>query len=483
MLDTNRKLNVFICYAKEDKPKVRDMAQWLVAGGWIKVWLDEFDLLPGQDWESEIEKAAERADVVLVCLSNRSVVKESYFQKEVRFILELAKLKPADVIFAIPVRLEECTVPKSLSRWQWVDVFSKEGHSRLMRSLIERANGIGLPTSSPAKTQSREKVNRSKLLALGGIFLLLTMLVTIVFTFSNLTTVQSTPTPVRILASDTPASSETASPVTPPTSTSTTDPGNTWYSPKDGMTMLRIPSGGFDMGSGSGSGNQKPVHEVTLSQFWMDKTEVTNAMFQLFVQTTGYKTDAEKKGCSNILKKSDWECVKGTAWNHPFGPGSSISTSAGYPVIHVSWNDATAYCNWRGYGSRLPTEAEWEKAARGTDGRLYPWGDKNPTVELLNFNNDLGIPVRVGSYPKGASPYGLLDMAGNVSEWVADWYSTTYYAVSPNLNPPGPDFGQSRVTRGGSWNFNEFNIRTTYRREYLPASSNDLVGFRCARSE
>jgi formylglycine-generating enzyme required for sulfatase activity len=170
-------------------------------------------------------------------------------------------------------------------------------------------------------------------------------------------------------------------------------------------------------------------------------------------------------------------------WDHPSGPGSSLAGKEDFPVIHVSWNDAQAYCAWRADGSRLPTEAEWEMAARGTDGRLFPWGKDSPSALLLNFNNDLGFPVKVGSYPRGASPFGALDMAGNVAEWAADWYNENYYSVSPSLNPAGPAFGKERVARGGSWNFNEINIRATVRFKYVPEFSNILVGFRCARSQ
>ena len=218
------------------------------------------------------------------------------------------------------------------------------------------------------------------------------------------------------------------------------------------VSMVFVTGGQFIMGS----------NPVSLSSFWIDKTEVTNAMYA--------------------------RCVKAGVCNPPRSSGSNTRQSYygnpafdEYPVIHVSWLDANAYCTWA--GSRLPTEAEWEKAARGTDWRPFPWGDVDPASigGLLNFRAQ--DTTEVGSYPNGASPYGALDMAGNVSEWVADWFSLDHYNHPPYRNPLGPDTGEYRVWRGGSWANTSTDLVTTHSRTgNFPTDASSGIGFRCAKS-
>ena len=148
------------------------------------------------------------------------------------------------------------------------------------------------------------------------------------------------------------------------------------------------------------------------------------------------------------------------------------------PVTHVDWQQASQYAAWK--GGRLPTEAEWGKACRGTDARIYPWGDEAPTETLLNFYSNEGMVTDVGTYADGQSPYGLLDIAGNVWEWVNDRYDETYYQNSPSSNPLGPDTGQSRVLRGGAWDRRGSSVHSTIRNSYSPNNTYDNLGFRCA---
>jgi serine/threonine-protein kinase len=251
-------------------------------------------------------------------------------------------------------------------------------------------------------------------------------------------------------------------------------------SPNDGMTLIYVPVGEFAMGANVSRFDQaKPEHTVYLDAFWIDKIEVTNGMFALYASQTGYVGELERQNKTYYYAgDTNWPDLPGAGWRNPFGLGSTLEGRTDYPVIQVTWNDAVAYCEWA--GRRLPTEAEWEKAARGPDAYLYPWGNTPPSSNLANYGDQIGDIVRVGSYPENVSPYGALDMAGNVYEWVADYFSTTYYASSPPSNPTGPDSGKYRVMRGGSWQL-EMERLLTYEREVSqPSYGNSNLGFRCA---
>ena len=261
--------------------------------------------------------------------------------------------------------------------------------------------------------------------------------------------------------------------------------GSTMISPKDGMVMVYVPDGPFLMGSSNfdpnADDNEKPQRMVYLDGYWIDQTPVTNRMFAKFVAETGYETEAEKDGWSQVWDGSEWVNTQGANWQHPCGPESTLAVRWDHPVVCVSWHDAQAYSQWA--GRRLPTEAEWEKAARGTDGRTYPWGNAEPSHRLLNFNMNIGDTTPVGSYPAGTSPYGALDMAGNVWEWTADWYDLDYYKNAPQyLNPQGPDTGELRVVRGGSWLNVAEGVRAGFRARNDPWIRHDLYGIRCAAS-
>ena len=226
--------------------------------------------------------------------------------------------------------------------------------------------------------------------------------------------------------------------------------------------MVEIPAGEFAMGLDGGKAleDERPMHRVWVGSFSMDLHEVPTAQYAAFLAAT------------HRLEPWQWNTV-------------DLSQPGDHPVIGVDWSDADAYCRWK--GKRLPTEAEWEKSARGTDGRLYPWGNQAPSKDLANFAlgarfsyNLVLMPVQ--SYELGKSPYGLYQMAGNVWEWVQDWYAANYYEVSPEQNPQGPEQGQFKVLRGGSWSDLPKYLLTYGRFKLPPETRNSYTGFRCAKS-
>jgi formylglycine-generating enzyme required for sulfatase activity len=245
---------------------------------------------------------------------------------------------------------------------------------------------------------------------------------------------------------------------------------------KDGAPMVLIPEGPFTMGTDDvgpgwhqGNPNEHPEHTVTLKSYYIDQFEVTIARYAKFLEATKYSTP-------------------------PSWDDDAVMSAGDRPVVGVDWQDAKAYCTWA--GERLPTEAEWEKAARGTDKRRFPWGDMQPFVDIANYNRGLwvsypitlapvtsgaeGMSIRHGLKNGGKSPYGLYHMAGNAAEWVADWYDREYYAKAPKENPTGPAEGEKKVLRGGSWGDPPRSIRVTARFSADPEFRDTSIGFRCA---
>jgi serine/threonine protein kinase/formylglycine-generating enzyme required for sulfatase activity len=234
--------------------------------------------------------------------------------------------------------------------------------------------------------------------------------------------------------------------------------GATWERPADGMTMHYIPAGEFKMGSDDGEKDEKPLHTVYLDAYWIDQTEVTNTM---------YAQCWQEKTCN---LPTDDKYIRSYEYRN-------------HPVVYISWEDASTYCEWT--GTRLPTEAEWEKAARGNINGGYPWGSViNWTY--ANYNGNEGNTQPVGVYSRSRNVYGLDDMAGNVWEFTADWYSSDYYSISPTRNPTGPEqgdllLGDRRVVRGGSWGSTADDLRVFSRHLFDPTSTAYTFGFRCAR--
>jgi sulfatase modifying factor 1 len=261
--------------------------------------------------------------------------------------------------------------------------------------------------------------------------------------------------------------------------------------------MVLVPAGTFAMGTDHGLDYEGPVHQVAVDAFFMDRYEVTNRDFSRFVAATHYVTESEKQGSSGVFDPGTarWGAVKGADWRHPEGPSSSLAGRWNQPVVHVSWDDATAYAKWA--GKRLPTEAEWEHAARGRrEGALFVWGDELTPHGRYQANTWQGdFPERdrgddgftriapVGRFRP--NDFGLYDMAGNVWEWTNDWFAP--YPAEPGVvtNPAGPPEGSEKVIRGGSWlcaaNYCA-GYRVGARQKTPPDSGLNNVGFRCVRS-
>jgi formylglycine-generating enzyme required for sulfatase activity len=239
-------------------------------------------------------------------------------------------------------------------------------------------------------------------------------------------------------------------------------PFDTWVRPADGMTMVRVPGGTFPMGSADDDPDalpdEVPQHRVTLDSFWIDQTEVTNGQYVQFLNEHG---NSGAQGVSMIVLNRGYTRVSQVG--DEFG---TTEASLDRPVLMVTWHGAAAYCEWA--GGRLPTEAEWEYAARGPEGNLYPWGNAPPTCDLANYGDCNRAAARVGSRPAGASWCGALDMAGNVWEWVADWYGP--YTVRPQENPTGPATGDIPVLRGGGWHSPRWELRAAYRQHEVSPS-------------
>ncbi|MGB0911595.1 MAG: formylglycine-generating enzyme family protein [Nitrospirales bacterium] len=241
-------------------------------------------------------------------------------------------------------------------------------------------------------------------------------------------------------------------------------------------SMILIPAGEFKMGDNEGRRNERPDHVVWLDDYFINRFEVTMSEYQKFL-------DEHLK----LEPPPLWD------------DGMAFGEGADRPAVGVTWEAANKYCRWA--GRRLPTEAEWEKAARGTDGRRYPWGHMQPFVDIARYNHGItgwvsytltlasvrsgvkGMSIRHGLKTGGKSPYGLYHMSGNAAEWVADWYGRYYYEDSPKKNPQGPESGDRKVLRGGSWEDEPRRIRVTVRAKAEPEFSDLTIGFRCAKDK
>jgi formylglycine-generating enzyme required for sulfatase activity len=523
----NRRLRVFLCHSSGDKPAVRDLYRRLSTDGFAP-WLDEEELLPGQDWQQEIPVAVRACDVVIICLSQKSVTREGYLQREIRDALYVAEEKPEGTIFVIPVKLEEVEVPKRLRQWQWANLFQEGGYQRLVRALAVRADKIGVPAArevrggkeaerkaweaeqarlelfqrftadaerrateeararetveakGPAPVEPEEgkakvppaapqtpvskpqplpepepvtpsppspqlsailKGKRAQVLAAG----LVAAVVVIIVVALAWVYRRKPPSPQPKPGESVPVKVEGEN------QNPATNGVQVQENPKDRLRYVFVPPGTFRMGCSWGDTDcghaEEPSHSVTLSKgFWIGQTEVTVGGYKRFAAATRRKM--------------------------PSAPNFSGGwANDSMPIVNVSWNDANDYCRWA--GGRLPTEAEWEYAARG--------GSPEARYGHLDEIAWYTWPGMHEVGQKRANGFGLYDTLGNASEWVNDWYDEAYYQHSPSQDPSGPTSGEWRVLRGGSWGDQAVFVRVSARGQSYPDSRYDHNGFRCAR--
>lgn len=449
--------HVFICYTHEDTPFVDKLSRKLIHHH-ITVWLDWHNIpAADDDWQKTQTRALKTSDAVVVILSPAAL--NSWLVSE-QVHLALTHRKPI-----IPVISQPCNIPPSLLASDPISMVGTTYQNGLLH-LIARLTGQPV-TALRAKQPHlwAEDVRwwlQYHLLPLlwPGWLGLLLVVALLVLTSTSYTLSSRAPTPtVERLA----VLSPTATPLSMPT------PVDTNIRVKDGSVMLYIPAGEFLRGGHSSDdaaeADEFPAQRIYLDAFWLDRTEVSNVKYALCVAAGD---------CAPALYQ-----------------GSSFEADH-LPVVGVDWYQAQTYCEW--VGGRLPTEAEWEKAARGFDMRPYPWGysfegtrlnscDAHCVADWRDSTLDDGYryTAPVGNYPAGASVYGVLDMSGNVWEWTADWYADDYYAVAPPQNPAGPATGRRRVMRGGGWLSLADSLRLTNRHHELPDYRHqDTIGFRCA---
>ncbi|MBK9926588.1 MAG: SUMF1/EgtB/PvdO family nonheme iron enzyme [Anaerolineales bacterium] len=408
-MTVTRKLKVFLCHASQDKPAVRKLYARLNSEPWIDPWLDEERLLPGMDWDLEIQKALREADMIIVCLSSESVAKEGYVQREFKRALSYAEEKPDGTIYIIPLRLNECTPPTKFQQWQWVDYFADGSDGKLFKSLRLRAEKLGVDfpksVSEPSAPMSKPVI------------------------------VESEPS-------------------------SFTSGGRPFFT-FGGMDFVKVKGGDFYMGSDDVefASPQHLIYQLDYD-FYIGRYPVTNQEYSLYVRDTG----------SPIVMKKDM---------------------ARHPVSNVSFVDAHGFVAWlnkkqaddlpTGYVFRLPSEAEWEKAARGEEGNEFPWGNRFDPRRCNSLESGVGGTTPVGAYsPQGDSAFGAADMAGNVWEWTRS-LSRGYPYTFGDERESDVVLGSSHyVLRGGSFKSDKEFVRCVVRTAQYPPYKDIDFGFRVA---
>ncbi len=467
---------IFISYSRQDLEFVTRLARDLQQAG-NQVWYDLSGLDGGDRWGRELQSAIQQSDIFLLVVSSNSVESE-WVEKEFLYASNLRKR-------IVPLLYQACDLPLWLLNIHYVDVQGRnyeQNFPHILRAMAEGAGAGADYTRTSHETAARKtarKGTRTTTLLLGmgavvvvcilfaiGVALLsnggLSNIIASLFPDGNggVTPVSPTdpPVPVTQLPVTQPPVTQPPAPATEPPAPVTTE-----ILDSKGIPMVLVPAGEFTMGSEGGEQDERPVHKVYLDAFYIDKFEVTNAYYYM----------CEQNGiCEGPYDSGSY--TRGSYYtNRAFND---------FPVVNVNWESARRFCEWR--GGSLPTEAQWEKAARGTEQLNYPWGD-SINCNYANINGCVGDTTQVGTYELGKSPYGAYDMAGNVVEWVADWYMNTYYAESPLENPTGPSdqyvYVKYVVLRGGSWSSDSYLSRATSRLPLTPGVGSAATGFRCVR--
>jgi formylglycine-generating enzyme required for sulfatase activity len=449
--------HIFISYSHKDRSYIERLASALREHG-FDIWVDN-RLDYGSQWPNEIQKYLDTCTAFIVVMSANSFGSE-WVQSE----LSRAKRKKKPIY---PLLLED-EPWLSVESTQFIDVrggnLPDEKFYNTLEAVASRLKKEETFHPAPAATVAPipAKSNRGMQIGIGvlcvGLILLMAWLLPKwgkpeVPTEAPATKVgEITSVPTTVVS-------------TQPVSTTSVPPSDT-PSPAptaiENVDMALVSEGIFTMGNDQKDVMERPAHAVYLNAYSIDKYEVTNKAYRTCVDAgkCTWPTDIGSATRSNYYGNPDFD---------------------DYPVVNVSWDMAQAYCSWR--EARLPTEAEWEKAARGVDQRTYPWGEASADCSKANYNACGGDTSAVGKSTAGQSPYGIFDMAGNVWEWVADWYQENYYSTlgtNPS-NPSGPAAGTERVIRGGSWFNSAKSLRTTLRNFSDPSKIYNYVGFRCAK--
>lgn len=392
----DKKLLVFLSHAGEDKAKIRNLSRRLKENG-FDPWLDEERLLPGQDWNLEIERAMRASDAILLCFSAVSVAKEGYIQKEYKRAIKYSEEKPEGTIYIIPVRLDHCEVPDVLKHLQWVDLFPHDNDELIMKALRRRAEDFVVREGTPE--------------------------------------------------------------------------------------LIPIPKGTFSAGVDASkfhgsSLSDGPHRQVALPEYAIGKYPVTVAEYRAFVKSGGYKREKER-----CWTHDGWSWRKANKIEQPLlWEDRTWTGNDRLPVVGVSWYEAVAYCYWlseeigdRRY--RLPSLAEWEKAGRGNDGRLFPFGDVFDATCCNVAESSIGRTTPVDHFAAGASPYGVMDMSGNILEWCA----SRFLPGQDTFLEQGPlEIQADRTLRGGGWSFPGKDARCTLSWTARPFQRDEHRGFRIA---